>query len=165
MYIKSLLLILALSTLLVAEEVSAEKRIFSQGNISIFCAMIKSLDKEDIAGQMDVLIKQGGITKEQWNTKYAFSVNCLGAFPIVYALSKDLEKFKVLADYGVSLDYPFKDDERNITTLKDYVRHKIKIVDSSDKSKFKRIYKILRDKGAKGCKQQPELKCTATYIK
>lgn len=162
---KYLLLSLILSAILMAENSMAEKRLFSDGNISILCGMIKSFDKENITDQMDVLIKQGDITKEQWNTKYAFKINCLGSYPIVYSLSHGLEDFMAIADYGVSLNHPFKDDDDNVTTLKDYVRHKIKTTKGSEKTKFVRIFKYIRKNGGKGCKQMPELKCTATYIK
>ena len=168
---KYLLLTLILSTLLMSQSsiasdsTSKKKRMFSEGNISILCGMIKSFDKENIAKQMDKLIKQGGITKEQWNNKYAFTVNCLGNYPIVYAVKHDLEDFITLAEYGVSLNHPFRDDDQNVTTLKDYLRDKIKTTKGSQKLKFVKMFKYLRKNGGKGCKQMPELKCTATYIK
>lgn len=77
-----------------------------------------------------------------------------------YSLTKD---FKALADYGVNLNYPFEDDDDNISTVNDYVLHKIKTSKGSYKVKFKKIFKILRQKKAKSCNDQPELKCTATY--
>ena len=159
-----------LSTLLIAESSMAydasskKKRMFSVEHVSVLCSMIKSFDKRDITGQMDILIKEGGITKEQWNTKYAFEVNCMGSYPIVFTLENELEDFIALADYGVSLNHPFKDDDRNVTTLKDYVLHKFKTLPVNKRSKWKKIYKILHRKGAKDCSEQPELKCTATYL-
>lgn len=145
------------------ESKSKKKKMFSDGNVSILCTMIKSFEKRNIAAQMDALIKQGGITKEQWNKKYAFSISCLGSSPIVYTLDNDLEDFIALADYGISLEYPFRDDDDNVTTLKDYVLNKFKTLPADKRSKWKKIYKILHNKGAKGCADMPEIKCTATY--
>ena len=44
-----------------------------------------------------------------------------------FSLPKDFEDFKAFADYGVSLEHPFSDDDNNVTTLRDYVLHKFKI--------------------------------------
>lgn len=165
-YVLLIVSILSLTTAQVLAEDSSrgKERMFSRGNVSLLCDLIKSSEKQSLAYQMDVLVKEGGITKEQWNTKYAFEVTCLGSYPIVFTLGNELEDFIALADYGVSLDHPFRDDDDNVTTLKDYVLHKFKTLPVNKRSKWKKIYKILHRKGAKGCSEQPELKCTATYL-
>ena len=129
---KYLLLTLILSTLLMSQSsiasdsTSKKKRMFSEENIVTLCIRIKNFKTTDLVGAMDDLIKEAGITKEQWNNKYAFTVNCLGNYPIVYAVKHDLEDFITLAEYGISLEYPFRDDDQNVTTLKDYVLDKYK---------------------------------------
>ena len=162
---KPLLLIFTLSTLLIAGEAAAEQRMFSKTDVQNLCSTIKGVKHHNIANRMERLIKKAGITKEQWNKHYAFEVTCLGNSPLFYSLGHELEDLRALAEYGVDLNHSILDSDGNISTVKDYIRYKVKTVGSDQRSKYKRMYKIIRDKGAKGCKEQRNLKCTATYIK
>ena len=155
-----------LMTLLFAAtySVQAKERMFSHSDVQNFCSAIKGDYTEYLAGEMDDLIKKAGITKEQWNNHYAFKVYCLGATPMSYSLTKDFKDFKALADYGVNLNYPFVDVDGNISTVKDYALHKFKTTKSSERAYWLQVLKIIKKKKAKGCNEQPELKCTATYL-
>ena len=81
-----------------------------------------------------------------------------------YSLTKDFKDFKALADYGVNLNYPLVEADGNISTVKDHALHKHKTTKGSERVKWQKRLMIIKKKKAKGCNQQPELKCTATYL-
>ena len=147
----------------VNQTANAKERMFAHMDVQEFCSEIKGRYPDNLAMHMDGLIKKAGITKEQWNKKYAFKVYCLGATPLSYSLTKDVEDFRELADYGVDLNHPFVDEDGNISTVKDYALHKRKTTKSSIRAKWMRILKIIKKKKAKSCNEQPDLHCTATY--
>ena len=166
----SLLMTLILSTLLTAESslaydsFSNKKRMFSDSDTINLCETMKVKGSNRHARYMDILIEKSGITKEQWNKHYAFTVYCTGNMPLFYALKWQLEDFKNLADYGVDLNHFIEDEDGDVSTVKDYVKYKFRSVPKNERSKWRKIYKVIKSKGAKGCKEQPELKCTAPYI-
>ena len=141
-----------------------KKRLFSRNDILNLCETMKVKKSKRHAKYMDILIKNAGITKEQWNKKYFFEISCVGGTPLYYALRWQFEDFKLLADYGIDLNHAFKDDLGDISTVMDYVKYKYKNAKKGRRVKWRKVYNVLRAKGAKDCKQQPELKCTAIYL-
>jgi len=107
---------------------------------------------------MDVLVNKAGITKQKWNTRYVFKIDCSGTSPLFYSLQAPAKTFKALADYGIDLNHPIIDEDGNVSTVKDYVRYKARTL-----IKYKNIYEIIKAKKAKGCNDLPDIKCTAAY--
>ncbi len=141
-----------------------KKRMFSRNDVLNLCETMKVDNSQRHGKYMDILIKNAGITKEQWNKHYFFKVKCVGSTPLYYALRWDLDDFVQLANYGIDLNHAFKDDDGNISTVKDYIRYKYKIAHPTRRKKWRKIYTILKEKGAKSCKELPSLNCTSTYL-
>ena len=141
------------------------KRMFARGDIINLCESMRMKKSDDLVELMEVLIEKADITKEQWNKYYAFKVYCTGDTPLFYSLRWELEDFQTLADYGVDLNHPIKDYDGKISTVKDYVVYKFKTVPKKERSKWRKISRVIKTKGAKNCAEQPELECTAKYLK
>jgi len=138
---------------------------FSMNNISGLCSVINGRHLDQIYNKMDNLIKEGDITKEEFNNHYIFKISCTGRAPLQFASSKGYEYFLKFAEYGVDLKHSFKDIDDHITTIKDYAKYQYKHTKGQEKSNWRRIYVYLRKNKIKGCKEQPQLNCSPKYYK
>lgn len=157
-YMRIAIVSLCLLILAGMNQIVMAKNKFSDIDVQNLCSAIKSELVKDIPRHMDTLINKAGISKEQWNTKYVYKVDCSGVSPLFYSLQHSAKTFKAFVDYGIDLNHPIIDDKGNVSTVKDYVRYKAKTL-----VKYIHIYEIIKKKKAKGCNDLPELNCTANY--
>jgi len=173
-FLSQLLLILILSLasfqLMASDKAQnqyAEKD-FDRAAVYDLCAAIKGKrGKEVIHEKIDAVRNMAGVSKEDWNKHYAFKVTCSGAVLLTYALTSQFEDFQALVDYGIDLNHYIKVGSKDITTTKDLADHKYsdRSLPRKERMKWGKILKYARKHKLKDCKEQPELKCTATYLK
>jgi len=126
------------------------------------CGSIKGRSgKEVIHERMDIVRKEAGVTKEDWNKHYAFKVYCSGAVLLHYALTSDLEDFQALTEYGIDLNHFFKDGSEKITTTKDLAiqKYKDQSLSGRERVKWKKVIRYVRKHKIKGCKDMPLIPC------